>query len=57
MSDEVDPDHDPLGWHVISGTTLLNAMRRCERGEKADMVYAELWANAEHEHVDGDAEG
>lgn len=46
-----DDEHDPLGWHVISGTTLLEALRRVERGEKADMVYAEHWANAEHEDV------
>lgn len=46
-------EHDPLGWHAIGGTHLLELLRRCERGEKADMVYAELWANAEHEDVDG----
>jgi hypothetical protein len=47
-----DPDHDPLGWHAIGGTDLLALMRRCSAGEDADMVYAELWANAEHERVD-----
>jgi hypothetical protein len=38
-----------LGWHVISGLDLLYALRRVEQGEKADLVYMELWANAEHE--------
>lgn len=50
----IDEDHDPLGWHAISGTTLLEALRRVEAGEKADHVYAELWANAEHENVEGE---
>jgi hypothetical protein len=49
-----DPDHDPLGWHVISGTDLLNAMRRCSAGENADLVYAEMWANCTHENVEGE---
>jgi hypothetical protein len=43
-----------LGWHVIAGEDLLEALRRVERGETADLVYAELWANADHERVDGD---
>lgn len=38
-----------LGWHVISGEDFLSALRRCESGEPADVVFAELWANAEHE--------
>ena len=43
-----------LGWHVILGEELLEALRRVEKGEKADLVYAELWANADHEQVEGD---
>lgn len=43
-----------LGWHAISGEDLLAALRRCENGEKADLVYAELYANAEVETVEGD---
>lgn len=39
---------------MIAGTVLLDLLRRCEAGEKADLVYAELWANAEHEDVTGD---
>lgn len=46
-----DDDHDPLGWHAIGGSDLLAALRRVEAGEKSDHVYAELWANAEHEDV------
>jgi hypothetical protein len=42
-------EHDPLGYHVIGGTFLLETMRRCSAGEDADLVYAELWANAERE--------
>ena len=38
-----------LGWHVISGEDLLAALRRVADGESPDLVYAELWANAEHE--------
>jgi hypothetical protein len=47
-------DHDPLGWHVISGTDLLMALRRCSAGENADIVYAEMWANSTHENVEGE---
>lgn len=39
------------GWHVISAQALLDALRRVEAGETADLVYTELWANSEHEHV------
>ncbi len=42
-----------LGWHVMSGEDLLDGLRRCAAGEDPDLVYAELWANAEHEHVGG----
>ena len=41
---------DPLGWHVIGGSHLLAVLRQVEAGESADIVYAELWANADHEH-------
>lgn len=42
-----------LGWHVIAGEDLLSALRRCAAGEDRDAVYAELWANADHEQVPG----
>lgn len=44
MTDD-DPD---LGWHVIAGGHLLGLLRRAFEGEDADMLFAELWANAEH---------
>jgi hypothetical protein len=51
----VDTD---LGWWTISGEALLCALRRCYLGEDPDMVYAEAYANAEHEEVtDGDDAG
>lgn len=41
------PQNAPLGWHVIQGEHLLSVLRRCEQGESADLVFAELWANSE----------
>ena len=38
-----------LGWHVISGELLLDSLVRVSEGEDPDWVYAELWANADHE--------
>ena len=40
-----------LGWWAISGEELLAALRRVEAGEKADLVYAEIYANSETEDV------
>jgi hypothetical protein len=45
------PASRPLGWHVISGEHLLELLQRVAEGEDPDMVFAELWANAEHEEV------
>lgn len=42
----------PLGWHVISGEDFLDALRRVAKGEDPDLVYMELFANAEHERVE-----
>lgn len=44
-----------LGWHVISGEHLLESLQRVAAGEDPDLVFAELWANAEHERFDEDA--
>ena len=41
-----------LGWHVISGEQLLAMLRRVAGGENPDLVYAEEWANAEHERIE-----
>lgn len=43
---------DTLGWHVISGERLLELLRRAAAGENADLLYAEEWANADHETVE-----
>ena len=44
-----------LGFHVIAGDHLLELLQRAAAGEDADMIFAELWANAEHvqEEPDG----
>jgi hypothetical protein len=44
-----EEDVPALGYHVISGELLLEMLRRVEEGESADLVYAEAWANADHE--------
>ena len=42
-------------WHVISERDLLAMLRRCEDGESAPLVYAEVYANAvDREQIDGD---
>jgi hypothetical protein len=38
-----------LGWWVIAGDVLLDGLRRAAEGEDPDLVYAELYANAECE--------
>lgn len=38
-----------LGWHVISGDLLLEVLKRAHGGEDPDLIYAEMWANAQHE--------
>lgn len=55
MSGQPEEDErDELGWHVIAGYDLLSLLRRCTAGEDADLVFAELWANAEHFHCEDD---
>lgn len=49
----MDNEERPLGWHVIAGEDLLASLRRCAEDENPDLVYAELWANADHEKIDG----
>lgn len=36
-------------WWVINGQELLNALKLCASGENPDIVYLELWANADTE--------
>lgn len=40
---------DELGWWTISGADLLAALYRVHIGEDPDIVYAELYANSQHE--------
>lgn len=44
-----DPEHDPLGWWVISGTALMEALVEVSRGANPHLVFAELYANSDHE--------
>ncbi len=39
----------PLGWWTIHGETLLEALREAAETGQPDLVYAELYANSEHE--------
>lgn len=43
-----------LGWWSLSGESLMDMLRRCHEGEDPDLVYAEMYANSEHEFVEGD---
>lgn len=46
-----------LGWWFIHGDNFLAALYAVAEGEDPDMVYAELYANAEIEdHRENDAE-
>lgn len=42
---------DPLGWWTIAGSELLAALERAHSGEDPGVVYAELYANSDHEQV------
>lgn len=42
-----------LCWWVIHGADLLNLLHRASNGESPDMLYAEWYANSDHEQVDG----
>lgn len=39
-------DND-LGWWIIHGSNLLTALHMVAQGDDPDLVYAELYANAE----------
>lgn len=39
-------DND-LGWWIIHGNNLLTALHMVAQGDDPDLVYAELYANAE----------
>lgn len=39
-------------WWTISEHSLLDAFQRIAKGESPDMVYAELYANSDHEYME-----
>lgn len=47
-----DEDIPGLGIHMMRGETLLNMLRRVQRGEEAEDVYMEMFANADHIGLD-----
>lgn len=44
-------DHGKPSWWAISGDTLMDMLRRAHAGEDPDLLYAEHYANADHEDV------
>lgn len=50
-----DPE-DSLGWWTLSGVDFLRGLRRCHEGDDPDLVYAEYYANSDHEFVKGNDE-
>lgn len=38
-----------MGWWVVSGKNLLAMLRRAHDGEDPDLIYAEEYANSDHE--------
>lgn len=47
------PDEVGLWW-CISEEGLLELLRRAAAGENPEAIYAEEYANSEHEHVEGE---
>ena len=47
--EEEDKPAKDLGWHTMPGELLLSLLRRCYKGEDPDLVFVQLWANAERE--------
>lgn len=43
-----------LGWWVVSGGNLLSMLRRAHDGEDPDLIYAEEYANSDHERPSDD---
>jgi len=41
---------DDLGWWTISGEELLRLLREAHEGADPDLLYAEAYANSDHEH-------
>jgi hypothetical protein len=45
-----------LGWWTISGEAMMAALHDVAAGDDPDVVYAELYANSDHEDCSGGAE-
>ena len=45
-----------MGWWTISGEGLLDLLRRAHAGEDPDLIYAEEYANSEHEYPEEEIE-
>jgi hypothetical protein len=43
-----------LGFLFIEGGRMLELLGRAHDGEDPDILFAELWANAEHVEADED---
>lgn len=41
-----------LGWWAISGEALMEMLRRVAAGEDPDLIYAEEYANSQHEDAE-----
>lgn len=53
MTDLPSGQSNSLGWWGIAGSELLDLLRRAHAGENPDLLYAEAYANSEHERVEG----
>jgi len=42
----------PGAWWTIPEEAILDALRRAANGEDPDMIYAEMYANCDHESPD-----
>lgn len=42
-----------LGWCVLHATDLIGMLTRAHEGEDPDLLFAEWYANSDHEHVEG----
>jgi hypothetical protein len=43
-------------WWTISEDALLELLRRAHAGEDPELLYAEEYANADHDHVPGEGD-
>lgn len=43
-----------LGWLVISQPDVMAALRRAHAGEDPELLWIEIFANSDTEHIEGD---